>query len=65
MTNPLKRIPKIGDLVTLQGLSGTFEIIAVDSRRMTAHAKLVAPVGAYEERDVPWGVMFFAEEKVT
>ena len=62
MSNPIKRIPKVGDRVSI-AMPGTFEIIAVSSERTTVDVKLLGPVGQHEERDVSWGNLIFLDDK--
>jgi hypothetical protein len=58
----LKRVPKVGNRVALDGYSGTFVVTAVHSDRMTIDAKLAGPVGELEEREIPWGKFTFLDD---
>jgi hypothetical protein len=62
MTDPLTRIPKIGDRVVALGQHGTFQVICVHTEKLTVDLKLIGPADCYE-RDIPWGVLLFLDSE--
>lgn len=62
MTNPLTRIPKIGDRVIALGQHGTFQVIRVHTENLTVDLKLIGPADCYE-RDVAWTVLLFLDSE--
>lgn len=60
MTDPLTRIPKIGDRVVALGHHGTFQVIGVHAESLTVDVRLIGPEDCYE-RDIPWSVLLFLD----
>jgi hypothetical protein len=54
VTDPLTRMPRIGDRVVALGHHGTFHVIAVHKEKL----KLIGPADCYD-RDIPWNVLLF------
>ena len=63
MTNPRKRIPKIGDRVVALGHNGTFSVSGVQTDKLTVDLKLIGPADRYE-RVIPWDVLLFLNSEV-
>jgi hypothetical protein len=58
VTDPLTRMPRIGDRVVALGHHGTFHVIAVHKEKLTVDQKLIGPADCYD-RDIPWNVLLF------
>ena len=56
--------PKKGDRVFSQGMNGTFIVSTVKTNPNTVDLKLVG-AAEYFERDVPWGVLTYADREDT
>jgi hypothetical protein len=60
MTSPENRVPKQNETVTLEGRTGRFSVIGIDSINKTVEVRTVsAPVVVV--KDVPWATIFYRE----
>ena len=60
MTDPLKRIPRVGDRVVALGHNGTFQVVAVHTENLTVDLKLIGPADYYDS-EIPWSVLLFLD----
>jgi len=60
VTDPLKRIPRVGDRVVALGHNGTFQVVAVHTENLTVDLKLIGPADYYDS-EIPWSVLLFLD----
>jgi hypothetical protein len=62
VTDPLTRIPRVGDRVVALGHHGTFQVVAVHAEKLTVDLKLIGPADHYDN-EIPWSVLLFLDSE--